>query len=194
MSSRSLKVLALVHGYVGPSRASAGAGVAGVGGVAGVVGAPLNAGAEWMLHGMLRPLVEAGHSVEVGITSRRFASGDGYLVDGVQVIGGVVTPATLHETVLKADVLISHLQSVPLALAMAADRGKPVVVIEHNGHVGSKEQLLGQGRGGYRPSLLVYNSEWMAEDYAADPLSAEAVREIPSLVVHPPVIASERTE
>ena len=60
------------------------------------------AGAEIMLHELLKPLADRGHQVEVWATDE---VEDG-VVDGVTVHAG--TPETVE-----ADVVISHLKSVP---------------------------------------------------------------------------------
>lgn len=112
-----------------------------------------NAGAEWMVHSMLRPVVDAGHRVDVLLSARR---GELYDLDGVTVhphrdkndpvrfLGG-------------ADVIVTHLQDTARATILGQLHDIPVVHVCHNTYLQTASWLR---RG---PSLAVFNSEWMAE-------------------------------
>ena len=162
-AARPLRIVARLHGY--PPRH--------------------NAGAEWMVHSMLRALVARGHDVQVWL-SRYGDERDAYVLDGVQV---VPLQARLDGSaaIRQADVILSHLENVPSAGALARGFGKPLVVICHNTHSRSfRDMAAGQ------TSLAVYNSLWMERE--AELFLSEyprAVRPADTLVVRPPVFAEE---
>ncbi|MFG3155388.1 glycosyltransferase family 4 protein [Streptomyces sp. NPDC048219] len=146
-----------------------------------------NAGSEWMLHSMLRPLAERGHDVTVwlshpGKTEKR------YEIDGVRVVPfqeGLDFAAQATE----ADVLLSHYENVPVLAGLARDRRIPLAVICHDNFATSFHNAAGA-------DLVVYNSEWIRRD--GEIFYARYPREfLPrnSIVVRPPVLADEyRTE
>lgn len=146
-----------------------------------------NAGSEWMLHSMLRPLAERGHRVEVWL-SHPGRTEKSYEIDGVQVIPyqeGMDFAAHAQN----ADVLLSHFENVPLLAGLARDRRTPLAVICHDNFATSFHNAAGA-------DLVVYNSEWIRRD--GEIFYARYPREfLPrnSIVVRPPVIAEEyRTE
>ncbi|OQR63570.1 glycosyl transferase [Streptomyces maremycinicus] len=142
-----------------------------------------NAGSEWMLHSMLRPLAERGHRVEVWL-SHPGKSEKSYEIDGVQVVPfqeGIGFAARAHT----ADVLLSHYENVPLVAGLAQDRLIPVAVICHDNFPGSFHNAAGA-------DLVVYNSQWIRRD--GEIFYARYPREFlprQSIVVRPPVIAEE---
>ncbi len=142
-----------------------------------------NAGSEWMLHSMLRPLAERGHDVTVwlshpGKTEKR------YEIDGVRVVPfqeGLDFAAQAAE----ADVLLSHFENVPVLAGLARDRRIPLAVICHDNFATSFHNAAGA-------DLVVYNSEWIRRD--GEIFYARYPREfLPrnSIVVRPPVLADE---
>ncbi|PTM86549.1 glycosyltransferase family 4 protein [Streptomyces spinosirectus] len=142
-----------------------------------------NAGSEWMLHSMLRPLAERGHRVEVWL-SHPGRIEKNYEIDGVQVVPyqeGMDFAAHAQ----KADVLLSHFENVPLMAGLARDRLIPLAVICHDNFAVSFHNAAGA-------DLVVYNSEWIRRD--GEIFYARYPREfLPrnSIVVRPPVIAEE---
>lgn len=142
-----------------------------------------NAGSEWMLHSMLRPLAERGHRVEVWLSHPGNAE-KCYEIDGVQVVPfqeGLDFAARAQ----KADVLLSHFENVPLVAGLARDRRIPLAVICHDNFAVSFHNAAGA-------DLVVYNSEWIRRD--GEIFYARYPREfLPrnSIVVRPPVIAQE---
>lgn len=118
-----------------------------------------NAGAEWMLHSMLRALAGRGHEVDVRL-SRRTEATEPYSLHGV-----TVSPYTglddVRERVADADLVITHLENTNRAAALGEQLGKPVVVVCHNTHPIVHAQLGMRGI-----SLAVYNSRWMQADFA----------------------------
>ena len=142
-----------------------------------------NAGSEWMLHSMLRPLAERGHKVEVWL-SHPGKSEKTYEIDGVRVIPfqeGIDFAARAHA----ADVLVSHYENVPLVAGLARDRLIPLAVICHDNFAASFHNAAGA-------DLVVYNSEWIRRDgeifYARYP---QEFLPRQSIIVRPPVIVQE---
>ncbi|MEU3662460.1 glycosyltransferase family 4 protein [Streptomyces sp. NPDC032940] len=142
-----------------------------------------NAGSEWMLHSMLRPLAERGHRVEVWL-SHPGRSERPYEIDGVHVVpfqAGIDFVARAR----RADVLVSHYENVPLVAGLAREAGIPLVVICHDNFDTSFHNAAGA-------DLVVYNSQWIRRDgeifYARYPPEFLPRR---SIVVRPPVIAEE---
>ncbi|KAA6215530.1 glycosyltransferase [Streptomyces albofaciens JCM 4342] len=146
-----------------------------------------NAGSEWMLHSMLRPLAARGHRVTVWL-SHPGTIEKSYEIDGVRVVPfqeGMDFAAHAQ----KADVLLSHFENVPLVAGLARANSKPLAVICHDNFHNSFHNAAGA-------DLVVYNSEWIRRDgeifYAGYPPEFLPKR---SIVVRPPVLAEEyRTE
>ncbi|WP_039932402.1 glycosyltransferase family 4 protein [Streptomyces viridochromogenes] len=142
-----------------------------------------NAGSEWMLHSMLRPLSERGHRVTVWL-SHPGSMQKSYDIDGVRVVP-YQEGADFAAEVQRADVLLSHFENVPLVSGLARARRIPVVVICHDNFATSFHNAAGA-------DLVVYNSEWIRRDgeifYARYPPEFLPRR---TIVVRPPVIAEE---
>lgn len=123
-----------------------------------------NAGAEWMLHSLLRALVERGHEVSVSL-SRYTPQREPYTLDGVRVVP-LAAESDLAGQIRKADVVVSHLENVPSAGALARGFGRPLAVIGHNTFAKSLKEAA-------PAALVVYNSEWMRSEadayYRANP-------------------------
>jgi glycosyltransferase involved in cell wall biosynthesis len=144
-----------------------------------------NAGAEWMVHSMLRALVERGHDVSVWL-SRYTSDREAYDLDGVHVVP-LETRLDAGSAIRRADVVVSHLENVPSAGALARGYGKPLAVVVHNTHLPSFRQMAGGDT-----ALAVYNSQWMARE--AELFFAEypkGVRPASEIIVRPPVFAEE---
>lgn len=133
------------------------------------------AGAEVMLHGMLRALAARGHDVLV-VLSRQ--PGEPYVLDGVRVEHEWGRHHVIRE-VLAADVVVAHLESTPRAAVLGRLNDCPVVQVLHNTMRVTKDWLRRDP-----PALAVVNSQWMLDDIAADLRS-------PAIVVRPPVDVSE---
>lgn len=144
-----------------------------------------NAGAEHMLVAMLRPLVERGHDVSVWLS--RFEPGvEEYEYDGVRVVP-LGPRLDFASAVRHSSIVLSHLENVPPAAALARGYGKPIGVICHNTF---RETFRNVAAGG--TALAVYNSQWMqteADLHFVD--HPNGVRPARSMVVRPPVIAAE---
>lgn len=144
-----------------------------------------NAGAEHMLVGMLRPLVNRGHDVQVWL-SRHGEAREPYDYRGVPVVP-LAARLDFGSAVRQADVVLSHLESVPSTASLARGFGKSMVVVCHNTY---RPTLRDMAAGG--TALAVYNSRWMAHE--AELFFAEypkGVRPGRSLIVRPPVVAAE---
>jgi len=129
-----MRVVALVHHYV-PVRC---------------------AGAETMLHSMLRALVARGHEVQVLLSDQ---DSPPYEVDGVRV----ATDAGIFDGIRHADILVSHLANTPRATHLGRWNGIPVVLVHHNTFRITKDALLAAQA---RVDLVAVNSHHMAEDLA----------------------------
>lgn len=120
-----------------------------------------NAGAETMLHSMLRALVARGHSVDVVLSAQR---GEPYDVDGVRV--WPYTGDKTRDTPLRfaPDLLVSHLENSQRAAYLGGWNDVPVAIINHNTFEPSKalSQLPYA-----RVDVIAVNSQWMADDLAA---------------------------
>jgi glycosyltransferase involved in cell wall biosynthesis len=134
-----MKVLALAHQY-SPVR---------------------NAGAETMLHGMLRALVRRGHDVHASLSMQ---VGDPYEHDGVKVWPRREGHKTDHFSHLPANLLVGHLDNAEVAAFLGHLNEIPVVLLNHNTFEISKKVMHFYGA---RVDLAVVNSQWMAEDFAA---------------------------
>lgn len=121
------------------------------------------AGAEIMLHELLKPLASRGHQVTVWATDEV----EGAEVDGITVHAG--TPETVE-----ADVVVSHLKSVPIARKLAKAAGARFVQVAHS----AAPWVARDVRAG--ADLVVANSQHVARDLRP---RGE------TLVVHPPVYA-----
>ncbi|UQA93701.1 glycosyltransferase family 4 protein [Streptomyces halobius] len=146
-----------------------------------------NAGSEWMLHSMLRPLSARGHRVTVWL-SHPGSMDKSYDIDGVRVVP-YQQGADFASEAQKADVLLSHFENVPLVAGLARVRQIPTVVICHDNFATTFHNAAGA-------DLVVYNSEWIRRDgeiyYARFPREFLPRR---TIVIRPPVIADEyRTE
>ncbi|HEY1395025.1 glycosyltransferase family 4 protein [Roseateles sp.] len=117
------------------------------------------AGAETMLHSMLRALAARGHEVHVTLSAQ---PGRPYELDGVRVWPHV-TSKDVFEHLPKADVLVSHLMNTPRATFLGNWNDIPTVLIHHNTFDVTKAALVTPQA---RVDLAVVNSQWMADDLA----------------------------
>lgn len=143
-----------------------------------------NAGAEWMVHSQLRALVERGHDVSVWLSRYTDDKAD-YDLDGVQVVP-LQSRLDAASAIRRADVVVSHLENVPSAGALARGYGKPLAVVCHNTHRQSFREMAGGCE------LAVYNSQWMKRE--AELFFVEypkGVRPGGDVIVRPPVFADE---
>lgn len=129
----------------------------------------VNAGAEWMLHAMLRHLVRAGHRAIVATE-----------VDDVHDVEGVeVWPVRRAAEVGRlADVLVGHLYWTPLVVETADANATPLLYIVHNDAQLSHWKLTPDDL-----TAVVWNALWMRE---AHPRWGG-----PSTVVRPPVLLDD---
>lgn len=108
-----------------------------------------NAGAEWMLHSILRWLVARGHDAVV-----LAKIDEGYTIDGVRVLP--VSPAAQQEAYAGADVVITHLDETRRAMLTAQRHGLPVVHLIHNDRQLTFHRVRTQAT-----ALVVFNSVWL---------------------------------
>lgn len=131
------------------------------------------AGAERMLHAMLRALVERGHRVQVHL-SRHGRTRTPYALDGVEIFPR--DSADWQAEAGKADVLMTHLDNTSTVISAAIAYDKPLVQVLHNTHAPTRMWA------NCRNDLLVYNTEWMRDELGDHPNG---------IVVHPPVFPHE---
>ena len=129
------------------------------------------AGAEMMLHEMLKALVARGHDVQVWLSR---GNSTAYECDGVTVhprgTGDWIDEARY------ADVLITHLDQSIETVGIASVLNKPLVQVIHNNRLPVQTWLS------CKADLIVFNSEWMARDLGPDPRA---------IIVRPPVRAED---
>jgi glycosyltransferase involved in cell wall biosynthesis len=143
-----------------------------------------NAGAEWMLHEMLRALVARGHQAQVHL-SQSAPTREPYALDGVHVAPRGST-SRFPAAVARASAVVSHLESVPEAACLARGYGKPLIVACHNTFDLTWQPML-QGSS----AVAVLNSQWMLAAAEAAFDGSEGFRPDRMLVVRPPVWADE---
>ncbi|HEX7160536.1 MAG TPA: glycosyltransferase family 4 protein [Trebonia sp.] len=117
------------------------------------------AGAETMLHSMLRVLAGAGHEVQVVLSTQR---GDPYEIDGIRVYPRMPQREML-EHLTSAHLIVSQLANAPVAAALGKWNRVPVVILAHNNFTTHYKAILApQGE----VALMVVNSQWVADDFA----------------------------
>lgn len=134
------------------------------------------AGSETMLHTMLTALADRGHEVSCVTSDMKapetweWGPVKGYSMDSLHAGEEKVLD-------LLPDVVISHHQNSMSAIGIARGIGAKSVIIQHNTFDGNSEVL------GAKPDLVVFNTEWVSQMWAA--------KTERSLVVHPPVWPEE---
>lgn len=135
----------------------------------------VNAGAEWMLHSILRRLVEWGHECSVSTALPEGAEVPS-MVDGV-----AVWPYDAAEDLVEAcDVVVGHLQWTREVVGLARDAGKPLMYLLHN-----DRQVAHWNLDARNVTVLVPNSEWVAESARVDGWTG------PMFVCRPPVFCED---
>jgi glycosyltransferase involved in cell wall biosynthesis len=129
-----------------------------------------NAGAEWMLHEMLKFLRQGGHSCEVLVPVNKL---EPYNFEGVDV--NVDNWKYTREAIKGADIIVSHLDRTGRALNVAEFTRKPFVFIVHNSNF---VDFIRVKYNAGMPVYCVYNSEFTR---------TENKYPNPSIIVHPPV-------
>lgn len=111
------------------------------------------AGAEFMLHAILLDLQRRGHDVSVLYPGAPRTTYEGVPVDELSA-----RKPSRAAQVADADVLITHLDVTPQAIALAAATGKPLVHLVHN-----DKQLAANNVEPADTALVVFNSRWLAQ-------------------------------
>lgn len=131
-----------------------------------------NAGAEWMLHTLLREMVRRGHEARVLIRTTRTPR---YVLDGVMCARSM--RGEDERRYRGADVVITHLDMTGAAMKLARSSRKPLVHIVHN-----DRQLAFHRVGVESAQLVVWNSRWIRDKVSWDG---------ESVVIVPPVVAED---
>lgn len=127
------------------------------------------AGAEMMVHEMLKALVARDHQVEVSL-SKFCPARKPYAAGGVKVFPKDSSDWQAQAT--EADVLLTHLDNTSPMVSAAIALKKPLVQVLHNTHPATRMWAS------CKNDLLVYNSTWMRDELGNDPNA---------IVVRPPV-------
>jgi glycosyltransferase involved in cell wall biosynthesis len=141
-----------------------------------VLGYPpaLNAGAQMMVHTMLRYLVQHGHQCQVLDPMSRPCVFQGI---PISKLGTRRVNVKMWEW---ADIIITHLDLTPAAIQLREHTGKPLVHVVHN-----DQQLNFFKVTRENADLVIWNSEWIRRAYAPDWADANA------MVLRPPVFGTE---
>jgi glycosyltransferase involved in cell wall biosynthesis len=135
------------------------------------------AGSETTMHALLSGLVKRGHEARIIAAE---SPENYYEVDGVQVYCPSPTEANrskwYHDLYNWSDVALTHLNCTGHAMHCAKDTAKPLVHLVHN-----SDQLRFHNVKASRAQLLIFNTEWLREAYAAK--NFEPIN--PSIVLHP---------
>lgn len=127
------------------------------------------AGAEMMLHELLKALQRRGHRVQVHL-SRFTRTTVPYVLDGVEIYPR--DSRDWQDAAYKSDVLITHLDNTSTVISAAIAFKKPLIQVLHNTHPPTRMWAS------CKNDVLVYNSEWMRRELGDHPNG---------LVVRPPV-------
>jgi len=147
-----MKILAMVHGFP-PHH---------------------NAGAEWMLHDMLKYLKEKGHQATVMLPITGLKP---YEISGIRVLPDSGMDEMIKE-LNSHDIVISHLDRYAKALNRCEYFGKPYILLVHNTHRYAGIAEKHKREMNQRRIYVIYNSE-----YTRDALKYPN----PAIIVHPPV-------
>lgn len=112
-----------------------------------------NAGAEWMLHSLLREMTRRGHRCIVLVPDTPVSELDGVEVRRVDLAATSSEAAAVFN---RSDVGITHLDYTRLAARWSYVYRVPLAHLVHNEH-----QLSANGV--TTPDLVVYNSRWLAK-------------------------------
>lgn len=135
-----------------------------------------NAGSETMLHALLKALRAAGHDVTV-VTTATPQAPQHYQWEGLPGLSrSGPRPAAEEVRRLAPQVVITQHQNTALGIDLARELGAASVFLMHNDFELNRSLLA------RRPDLVVFNTEWIAEQFR------DQVRR--SIVVHPPVWAT----
>lgn len=135
----------------------------------------VNAGAEWMLHGLLRDSAARGHRVTVATP----CCAEPYDLDGVQVHPYPAGLSVAHD----AELVVGHLAFTAEAVGHAQERGLPLVYLLHNDN-----QARWWGIDKDRASALIWNSEWIGRKMRSE----RDLLGIPATVIRPPLTRQPR--
>lgn len=112
------------------------------------------AGAEMMLHELLKAVVERGHRAQVWL-SRNTRARARYDLDGIEIYPN--RSGDWLEAANKADLLITHLDNTAPVVSAAIALRKPLVQVLHNSLAPTRMWA------NCKADLLVANAEWMAD-------------------------------
>lgn len=129
-----------------------------------------NAGAEWMLHHLLRDSVRRGHEAIVCT-----AATESYFIEGVSVMPRVL----MNQLAAEAHVVVGHLMWTRDAVETAGTHRRPLIYLVHN-----DQQLRHWRLTPNNITATLWNSEWIA-------LACGRTWGGPSSIVRPPVLIDD---
>lgn len=132
-----------------------------------------NAGAEWMLHEILKYLVSHGHEARVLLPMSELKE---YEFEGVKVAKDVFS--TNRDYIKGSDIVFTHLERAGKALNLAEYYHKPFVEIVHN--TNRHGAIWNKWNKPEKFMYVIYNSEWTR---------SEMKYPCPGIILHPPVDA-----
>jgi glycosyltransferase involved in cell wall biosynthesis len=147
-----------------------------------------NAGAEIMVHAMLRALADDGHTVDVILSRDHPAITDTYSIDDVTVHPrhSKGDPVRWLTGPRRPDVIVTHLENAHRAQILGQLHGVPVIVVAHNTFDETFDSVVRM------PELVVYNTEWMRRELTGRWERRRGERRKPrSIVIRPPVNADD---
>jgi glycosyltransferase involved in cell wall biosynthesis len=130
-----------------------------------------NAGAEVMLHAMLRDLARRGHRP---LVTYPLAPKHPTELDGIPIVATPPGDGALVRAAQASDVIVTHLDVTPRAMRVAAQAHRPLVHLVHNDQQLSRHAVTLE-----RATLVVFNSQWLAHAYRG--------WQGPTVIVRPPV-------
>lgn len=141
----------------------------------------VNAGAEWMLHSILRRMLEQGHECRVVTALPEKDPATGRRLTVPQIVDGVhVYPYDLLDDMAEwADVLVGHLLWTRDVVQVAADHRLPLMYLMHN-----DQQIAHWNLHASNVTVMVWNSEWVRD-------KCEPRWGGPSFVCRPPVFCDD---
>lgn len=137
-----------------------------------------NCGSEIFMQRLARRLRDAGHDVAI-VTTDTPQAPDVCLYDEMRCYSIDASTSAIDSTLrrLGPDLLITHHQRAMVGVPLARFIGCPSIFVMHNDFAHNQRVLMNG------PSLVIYNTEWIAEKFK--------IRTPRYLVVHPPVLPDE---
>lgn len=139
-----------------------------------------NAGAETTLHDLLRAMVSEGWDVDVILSQEIPGLTEGYTIDGIRVLPYTDKRQVIHAA-NSSNLLISHLECSERVAVVGRRYRVPTCQVIHNNMDITKAYTA------HGWDLLVFNTQWVAQDFAETAFKAPQSHAKAFSVVHPRV-------